>query len=130
MPPVAVTCWDLFVQRAFRWWARGIQSPEDLLIEARRADPEARAAFAVQQGDFATGSEEIWPPADAVWVEEAEEEEEEVVANSAEGMAAEQEYSVAMDASVYAPISYLLLSRTARKIALLTSHFATKVGVP
>ena len=130
MPPVAVTCWDLFVQRAFRWWARGIQSPEDLLIEARRADPEARAAFAVRQGDFATGNEGIWPPADAVWVEEAEEEEEEVVANSAEGMAAEQEYSVAMDASVYAPISYLLLGITATEISLLTPHSATGVRFP
>ncbi len=47
MPPVAVTCWGLLVQRALRWRARGIQSPEELPIEARRKDSEARAAFAV-----------------------------------------------------------------------------------
>ena len=130
MPPVATTCWDLLVQGALRWRARGIVSPEDLPIEARRADPEARSAFAVRQGDFATGKAEIWPLADAGWEEEAEAEDEELVAYSAERIAAEQNCSFAMDASVYAPISYLLLSRTARKIALLTSHFATKVGVP
>ena len=47
MPPIAATCWDLLVRGALRWRARGIQSPEDLPVEARREDSEARAAFAV-----------------------------------------------------------------------------------
>ena len=47
MPPIAATCWEPLVRGALRWRARGIQSPADLPIEARREDPEARAAFAV-----------------------------------------------------------------------------------
>ncbi len=43
---------------------------------------------------------------------------------------AEQEYSFAMVASTYAPVSYLLRGRPATGIALLTPHFATDVIVP
>ena len=43
---------------------------------------------------------------------------------------AEQEYSFAMDASAYAPVSYLLPSRSATGIALPTPHPATEVVVP
>ena len=47
MPPVAATHWSLFVRPGLRWLARGIQSAADLPAEARREDPEARAAFAL-----------------------------------------------------------------------------------
>ena len=43
---------------------------------------------------------------------------------------AEQEYSFAMDASAYAPVSYLPLGRSATGIALPTPHPATEVVVP
>jgi hypothetical protein len=47
MPPVRATYWPPLVEAARRWEARGIQSAADLPVEARRQDPEARAAFAV-----------------------------------------------------------------------------------
>ena len=82
------------------------------------------------EGEFATGEDEQCGRGEDEW-EEGEEEEEELVPDVArQDISAEQEYSFAMDASMYAPISYLLLGKTATEIALLTPHFATDAVVP
>ena len=73
---------------------------------------------------------EAWGPACEGWKEEEAEEEELVAKIAVEELVAEQVYSFAMDASAYAPVSYLLLGRSATGIALPTLLPATEVIVP
>ena len=60
-----------------------------------------------------TGGVEAWGPAYEGWKEEAAEAEELGADCAVEEVAAEQDCSFAMDASTYAPASYLLLGRPA-----------------